>query len=405
MKIKKLSLTLAIFLLLTAFKPATKSEIVQSNWVRKGIDRAQFQLKAMAKTIEGMKPDSAIFPRSYSKEEKMKWAGKHDWTSGFYPGSLWYAYELTGDSSIGVYARKFTNQLNSIQFYRGNHDVGFMMYCSYGNAIRLKPQATDELVLVNTAKSLASRFSPVTKTIRSWDFGTWSYPVIIDNMMNLELLYWASNDTKDEKYKNIAIQHADATIKNHFRKDFSSYHVVSFDAATGGVESKETHQGFSDLSAWARGQAWGLYGFTFSYRETREQRYLDQAKAIASFIMNNPATPADLIPYWDYNAPDIPKSPRDASAAAITASALLELSKLVPDGKPYFNYAEKILKTLSGDEYLAQKGENNGFILMHSVGSFPHNSEVNAPIIYADYYYLEGLKKYLEIINKNKTSF
>jgi uncharacterized protein YyaL (SSP411 family) len=257
--------------------------------------------------------------------------------------------------------------------------------------------------LVNAAKSLASRFSPVTQTIRSWDFGTWSYPVIIDNMMNLELLFWASRKTMDDSYKNMAILHADATIKNHYRKDFSSYHVVSYDRTTGRIESKETHQGFSDSSAWARGQAWGLYGFTFCYRETHEQRYLDQAKAIASFIMNNPVTPTDLIPYWDYNAPDIPNAPRDASAGAITAAALLELSKLVPDGKSYFNYAEKILKSLSGDAYLARKGTNNGFILMNSVGSFPHKSEVNASISYADYYYLEGLKKYLEITKLKKS--
>ena len=400
MKIIRSSFVFGIFLLVAAFKPATKNE--ETDWVKKGIDRAHSQLMAMAKSIEGLKSDTAVFPRSFSKEGKMLWVGKHDWTSGFYPGSLWYAYELTGDSTLGKYARKLTNQLKSIQNYRGTHDVGFMMYCSYGNAFRLKPQVSDEPVLVNAAKSLASRYSPVTKTIRSWDFGKWSYPVIIDNMMNLELLFWASRTTKNDSYKNMAIQHADATIKNHYRKDFSCYHVVSYDPTTGKIESKETHQGFSDSSAWARGQAWGLYGFTFCYRETHEYRYLDQARAIASFIMNNSATPADLIPYWDYNAPDIPNAPRDASAAAITAAALLELSKLVPDGKPYFMYAEKILKTLSSDGYLARKGTNNGFILMNSVGSFPEKSEVSSAINYADYYYLEGIKKYLEITKLKK---
>ena len=400
MKIKRSSMILVLFFLATAFKPATKNE--ETNWVKKSIARAQSQLMAMAKTIELMKSDTAVFPRSFSNEGKMLWVGTHDWTSGFFSGSLWYMYELTGDSTVGKYARKFTNQLTGIQYYRGTHDLGFMMYCSYGNALRLKRQATDGSVLVNAAKSLASRFSPVTQTIRSWDFGKWSYPVIIDNMMNLELLFWASRKTKDDSYKNMAILHADATIKNHYRKDFSSYHVVSYERTTGRIESKETHQGFSDSSAWARGQAWGLYGFIICYRETHEQRYLDQARAIASFIMNNPATPADLIPYWDYNAPDIPNAPRDASAATIIATALLELSKLVPDGKPYFKYAEKILKSLSGDAYLAKKGTNNGFILKNSIGSFPDKSEVNASITYADYYYLEGLKKYLEITKQKK---
>lgn len=395
MEFKRSSLVLGLFLFLTSFKPVSKNE--EANWVSKSIIRARYQLMAMAQKIDGLKSDTAVFPRSYTTEGKMLWVGKYDWTSGFYPGSLWYIYELTGDTVIRNYARKFTDQLSSVQYFRGTHDVGFMMYCSYGNALRLNSISKDESVLVNTAKSLASRFSPVTKTIRSWDFGKWSYPVIIDNMMNLELLFWASRTTKDDLYKSIAIQHADATLKNHFRKDFSSYHVVSYDRTTGKIESKETHQGFSDSSAWARGQAWGLYGFTFCFRETHEQRYLDQARAIASFIMNNHATPPDLIPYWDYNAPDIPNAPRDASAAAITASALLELSKLVPDGKPYFKYAEKILKTLSGDAYLTRKASNNGFVLLNSVGSFPDKSEVNASINYADYYYLEGLKKYIEI--------
>ena len=367
-------------------------------WAEQAIETAGYQLKMMASQTDKLRGDSALFPRSV-REGQIRLTDAKDWTSGFFAGALWYEYELTNDTTLLKEARKYTDLLESIQFYTGNHDVGFMMYCSYGNALRLAAQAGDDTVLVNTAKSLISRYNPVVKAIRSWDFGEWSYPVIIDNMMNLELLFWASEHTGDPVYRDIAIAHANTTMKNHFREDMSSYHVVSYNPQNGEVESKGTFQGYSDESAWARGQAWGLYGYTMCYRFTKNPEYLDCAKAIAKYIMHNPNTPSDLIPYWDYNAPDIPAAPRDASAAAVTASALLELSGLATNGEAYFNYAEKILKSLSSDAYLAKKGENNGFIMMHSVGHLPANSEIDTPLIYADYYYLEAIKRYLDIVN------
>lgn len=364
-------------------------------WLKNAIDVAAFQTKFLISKVDSMKSDTAIFPRSI-RNGKLRCEEKEDWTSGFFPGTLWYVYELTGDTATKHAARKYTNMLRDVQYQTNTHDLGFMMYCSYGNALRLAPEQGDDIVLVNAAESLSSRFSTVTGTIKSWDFPEWHYPVIIDNMMNLEMLFWASRNTKDPIYKNIGIRHANTTMKNHFRKDYSSYHVVDYNPVDGKVIAQKTFQGFSDNSSWARGQAWGVYGYTVCYRETKDVRYLRQAKHIAAYIMLNVKTD-DLVPYWDYNAPDIPNAPRDASAAAVTASAFLELSKYVENGQIYVDYAAKILKNLSTDKYLAEKGTNQGYILKHSVGSYPHHSEVDVPLMYADYYYLEGLIRLMEI--------
>ena len=385
MKQKFITLSLAVITLFSIQSCKNKA------WVEESIDTAAYQLKMQAVEIA----DSAKLPRSI-RNGQIRLENIYDWTSGFFPGSLWFMYELSEDDFYKKQATKYTDLLYDLKDYRDTHDLGFMIYCSYGNAFRLTGDTADARVMVQTADNLASRFSPVTKTIRSWNFGEWQYPVIIDNMMNLELLFWASKYTGDPKYKEIAIAHANTTMKNHFRPNMSSYHVVDYDTISGNVISKGTFQGYSDSSAWARGQAWGLYGYIVCYRETKDPQYLDFSEKIAAFIMTNVQTD-DLIPYWDYNAPDIPNAPRDASAASVTASAMIELSTQARDGQKYDDYAEKILKSLSSDQYLAKKGENKGFILMHSVGHFPANSEIDTPINYADYYYLEALKRYMEI--------
>ncbi|WP_018625862.1 glycoside hydrolase family 88 protein [Niabella aurantiaca] len=330
-------------------------------------------------------------------------ANYRDWTTGFFPGSLWYGYELTGNKALATAARRFTLALDSIRYLTNTHDLGFMLYCSYGNAYRITKDHTYLPVLQDGARHLAARFSPKTGVIRSWDFGKWRYPVIIDNMMNLEYLYWAAGQFKQPGYTKIASTHAITTMKNHFRKDYSSYHVVDYDPTTGKVLSKGTHQGVTNESAWARGQAWGLYGYAMCYAQTKNPAFLTQAKHIASFIMNHSNMPKDKVPVWDFdvhNAYDVDedgRAPRDASAAAVIASSLLDLSTEVKDGKMYFDYAEDILKSLSSDKYLAAPGDNHFFILKHSVGAFLFNSEIDTPINYADYYYLEALKKYAAI--------
>lgn len=362
-------------------------------WVDESIDTAAYQLNQLATEIA----DSAKLPRSI-KNGQVRLEDLYDWTSGFFPGSLWYTYELTKDEKFKDQAIKYTNLLYNLKDFTGTHDLGFMVYCSYGNGFRLTGDTSYIHVMVKTADNLISRFDSTTQTIRSWDFGDWQYPVIIDNMMNLELLFWTSDYTKNPIYREIALRHADTTMKNHYRADYSSYHVIDYDTITGEVRSKGTFQGYADESAWARGQAWGLYGYVVCYRYTKDQKYLDFAENIADYIMKNVKT-EDKIPYWDYNAPDIPNAPRDASAAAITASALLELKDMVKDGSKYYAYAETILKNLSGEQYLAKKGENKGFILMHSVGHLPANSEIDTPLNYADYYYLEALKR-IKTVNK-----
>jgi hypothetical protein len=279
---------------------------------------------------------------------------------------LWYAYQLTGIEDLKKSAAKFTNYLHPVKDYKGTHDIGFMMNCSYGNAYRLAPADSIRQILVQTADNLCGRFDSNIGCIRSWDFGKWNFPVIIDNMMNLDLLFYVNHLTNDPKNND------------------------------GSVEMKCTHQGKNDDSSWARGQAWGIYGYTSCYRESKDAAFLQQAKDIAALIMTRVKTD-DAIPLWDYDAPDTPETPRDASAASVTASALIELSTLVEDGQVYFDYAEKLLKSLSSDAYLAKIGTNQGFILMHSTGSLPNGSEIDTPINYADYYYLEALARYMQV--------
>lgn len=363
-------------------------------WVRDAKSTAASQLASTAAKYDG----HGLFPRTYENGEVVL-VDPLDWTSGFFPGSLWLMYELTGDAALRKYAESYTARLHDIQYYDGTHDLGFMVFCSYGNQYRILKDSVSAAAIVQASEMLISRMDPSVGLIRSWDFGTWNYPVIIDNMMNLEMLFWASGFTGNPKYRDVAVRHADNTIRNHYRDDYSSYHVVSYND-DGSVESRGTYQGWSDDSAWARGQAWGLYGYTMCYRETGMERYLDHARKQAAFIINHPNMPDDLVPYWDFDAPDIPHSPRDASAAAVIASALLELSTLdsTPQAKHYFDYAEKILRNLSGREYIAAGDNNGGFILKHSVGFLPKGVEIDAPLNYADYYYLEGLKRYVSIL-------
>ncbi|MEE9361292.1 MAG: glycoside hydrolase family 88 protein [Cellulophaga sp.] len=337
--------------------------------------------------------EGLIIPRTI-QDKKTVLVSPYDWTSGFFPGSLWYLYALTNDVTWKSRAVRYTESLDTIQYWEGNHDVGFIMECSYGNALKNFESKPYEKVIVQTAKSLATRFRPNAGILQSWESNKkWDCPVIIDNMMNLELLFHATKISKDSTYYNIAVTHANTTLKNHFRTDNSSYHVLNYDTETGEILNRNTHQGYADESSWARGQAWGLYGFTVSYRETKDSTYLEHAMKIANFIMTNPQLPSDKIPYWDYNVPKTKDTPRDASAAAITASALYELSSFVPSNEKnkYLEWANGIIKSLSSPAYFAKEGENNGFLLEHSVGSLPHDSEVDVPLNYADYYFLEAL--------------
>ncbi|TCC95868.1 glycoside hydrolase family 88 protein [Pedobacter hiemivivus] len=331
-----------------------------------------------------------VSPRTVEKG-KLVMVKSSDWTSGFFAGELWYLYEYTKDPKWMDLAKLYTEKIKKEQFNIGTHDLGFMMYCSFGNGYRLTGDTAYRSVIIQSAKSLSKRFNPVAGVIKSWDHqkAKWKYPVIIDNMMNLELLFEATKLTGDSTFYKIAVSHADQTLRNHFRPDYSSWHVLDYDTSTGKVTQKLTAQGYSNESAWARGQAWALYGFIMCYRETHNETYLNQAKGIAKFILNNKTTPADGIPYWDDHDPKIPNTSKDASAAAITAAALYELDAYVPNGG-YKKSADHLLYSLN-KFYTSKVGSNKGFILEHSTGHRPANSEIDVPINYADYYYLESL--------------
>ena len=390
-------------------------------------DTAMKKEKPFAKEIEFAKKqtnntlaiakDPTRIPRTTKEDGKLHTVGIYNWTSGFFAGNLWYLYKLTGEKKWKDEAVKWTEALDTIQYWSGNHDVGFMIYCSYGNGIRFDNRKQYEKVVVQTAESLCKRFNPKTKCIKSWNYRKawngeteWFYPVIIDNMMNLELLFEASLISGNNKYRDIAVIHANTTMKNHYRDDYSCYHVIDYDQETGEIKDKATCQGFSDNSSWARGQAWGFYGYVLCYRYTKDPKYLDFAKKIANYIMNNKYLPADKVPLWDYHVnqdgyvaewdykPENFKSiPRDASAAAITASAMFELHKYAEGDKTYFNDGLTLLKSLS-KSYMADPAKNKYFVLDHSVGSIPHGGEIDVPLVYADYYFMEAIDRYRELI-------
>jgi unsaturated chondroitin disaccharide hydrolase len=337
------------------------------------------------------------FPKTYhAKEDRLETSGSEWWCSGFYPGTLLYLHQETKDTALLSEAERIMTVLEKEKHNTSTHDLGFMMFCSFGNALQIAPKPEYRDILLTSARSLSTRFNPTVGCIKSWDSKPSDFLVIIDNMMNLKLLFWATQVSGDSSFYKIAVTHANTTINNHFRPDYSSYHVVNYNPSTGAVQQKRTAQGYSDSSAWARGQAWGLYGFTETYRETRDKKYLDQAIRIADFLLRHPNLPADKIPYWDFNAPNIPDALRDASAAAIMASALLELSGYAAGDRKreYFAVAETILKNLSSDIYKAKPGTNGGFLLKHGVGHLPNKSEVDVPLTYGDYYYVEAMRRY-----------
>lgn len=354
-----------------------------------------FAAKQYEGILERVGAEKVKLPRTF-EGGAVKTVPARDWTSGFFPGALWLVYEQTGDAAMKTAAEDFTKRVESIQHFKDHHDVGFMLGCSYGEGLRITGQADYRAVLIQGARSLSTRYKPETGLIRSWDAKEWKYPVIVDNMMNLELLWYAHKQTGEAAFREIALNHADKTLANHFRPDGSSFHLVDYDPATGGVLKKQTVQGAADDSAWARGQAWGLHGYATMARLTSEGRYLEQARKIAAFVMTHPNMPEDGVPFWDFNAPGIPDAPRDASAAAVMACGFLELSDVTrgEESAKYRAFAEKQLRSLASPAYRAALGENGNFLLKHSVGHKLQGTEVDVPLNYADYYFLKALSRY-----------
>jgi hypothetical protein len=368
--------------------------------IDKCLESALLSAKLMSASL-GENP--TVLPRSTDKTGQLTTSAPDWWTSGFYPGELWYLYEYSRSSELKNLAIKYSNLVEDQKYATDNHDIGFMLYCSFGNGLRLTNDVRYKEILTTAAQSLMKRYNPTVGLIRSWDFNKdiWQYPVIIDNMMNLELLFWAAKETKNTEMYQAAVSHADKTLEHHFRPDYSCWHVVSYDTVTGLPHIKQTHQGLNDSSSWARGQAWALYGYTMVYRETGEKRFLNQANNIARYIMTHSSIPADKVPLWDFDASC--NAPRDASAAALIASSLIELADFVPEKQiNYLKFAEQQLLSLSSREYSAEPGTNANFILKHSVGNYPAGYEIDAPLSYADYYYVEALIRYRNILIRCK---
>lgn len=350
------------------------------------------------KTAKGNK----VNPRSIDKDGNLVLVGPKDWCSGFFAGTLWQMYQYSHMQFWRENAVSNTWLIESAKWHKGTHDLGFMIGDSFGKAYQLTGEQSYRDVMLQAARTLCTRYSPKVGCIRSWDHNAdrWTFPVIIDNMMNLEILFEAYKLTGDKSFYDIAVSHANVTIKNHFRDDYSSYHVVDYDPVTGTVRSRVTHQGYSDDSFWSRGQGWALYGYTMCYRYTHDLRYLEQAKNIAKFLFSLKNMPEDGIFFWDMKDPSIPDVPRDASAAALVASAFYELQAYVGAelGKQYIAYADKIVNSLI-DHYQAPVGSNQGFLLLHSTGNKPANSEIDVPINYADYFYMEALRRKSMLVN------
>ena len=385
-----------LFIAVITVNAQSKTKFKLNKQLLKEIDNnfieAANQYKVLMKNLPADK-----FPKTYFPETgKYEFSNSGWWCSGFYPGTLLFLYQQTKDAVLYNEALRILIPLKKEESNTKTHDLGFMMYCSFGNANLIDPKQAYKDILLNSAKSLATRFSPTVGCIKSWDGKPDEYLVIIDNMMNLKLLFWATQVSGDSSFYKIAVTHANTTIKNHFRNDNSSYHVINYNVTSGAVQQKRTAQGFADESAWARGQAWGLYGYTETYRETKDKKYLEQADKIANFILSHPNLPADKIPYWDFNAPGIPSALRDASAGAIMASSLLELCTYVNknDAQKYFKAAETMLKSLSSAEYKAAATTNGGFIIKHGVGHNPNKTEIDVPLTYGDYYFIEAMMRY-----------
>ncbi len=363
-------------------------------FVNKSLSYATAQAK---KTLKDIPDPSKNIPRNVGKDtDKWRYVDFRDWTSGFWGGTLWYLYEFSGEEQLKKEADHYSRLLTPLAFEKAfDHDLGFQIFCSFGNGYRLTADPEYKTIILAAADTLASLFNPKAGTILSWPRNIQLYGghnTIIDNMINLELLFWASKNGPNKTLDNVAVRHAETTMVNHFREDHSSYHVVVYDTLSGHKIKGLTHQGFADNSMWARGQAWAIYGYTMVYKETGQPEFLEFAKKVTDIYLKR--LPADLIPYWDFDAPGIPHVPRDASAAAIVASALLDLSDLVDNKKIarlYKNKAIGMLRELSTDRY--QSRDRNTAILIHSTGHHPNGSEIDASINYADYYYVEALMK------------
>ena len=385
-----------LFVILLSIFTSCKTETENPKKSEKELDTSYNVDSALENRYQKLlsyKVDSLSFPRSYNPNDAIiLGVPSKNWTSGFYAGNLWQIYEITGKPEYKALAKKWTAFIEKEKFNNRTHDMGFKVFNSFGQGLKHEDNQEYKDIIIKSAQTLSTRFNNTVGSIRSWDFNKerWDFPVIIDNMMNLELLFDATRISKDSSFHNLAIQHANTTLKNHFRPNNSTWHVLDYNPDNGTVRMRVTHQGINDDSSWARGQGWAIYGFTMAYRYTKDEKYLNQAKATASFFLNHKNLPEDGIPYWDFDAPNIPNEPRDVSAGAIVASALIELYGYTKD-ETYLDYSKKFLKNVQTTNYILPTNLDVPFILDHSSGDWSKRSEMDEPIVYGDYYFLEAL--------------
>ncbi|CAM3327312.1 glycoside hydrolase family 88 protein [Zobellia roscoffensis] len=386
----RVRLQLILFLSVLIMSCASQKKEVQPFSAEKVLDQNVEKIKEVQQTVNNVDQ----FPRNIPKgQTNWEMVGVRDWCSGFWPGVLWYAYEQSNDSELKESAMKSTEALKPIAYSSAeNHDIGFMLYCSYGNGYRLTGNEEYKKVLLAAADTLATLYNPNVGSILSWPIkkDEYKHNTIVDNMMNLELLFWAAKNGGSQNLYDLSESHAQVTMDYLVREDASMFHLGSFDDETGEFLKGVTHQGYADDSMWARGQTWGIYGFAVAYRETGNKDFLKTSIQLTDHFIER--LPEDGIPYWDFDDPKIPESPKDASAAAVAACGMLELSELVEEEaqkEKYFNAAKKLIEILSTDAYLS--GDTNQALLLHSTGHHPRNSEIDMPIVYADYYYMEAL--------------
>lgn len=395
--LRKLIGILTVPLILTACTGA-EAENVNVN-VDEDLDYCATQINRSLKVLHSADTaDYTMMPRNITGEDTTwhcRKATADEWCAGFWPGILWYDYEMSHDELVREEAERYTASLEYLSKQPAfDHDLGFLMFCSYGNGYRITGNPKFKQVILDTADSLATLYNPRVGTILSWPRNVeilGGHNTIMDNLMNLEMLFWAAKNGGDHRLYDIAVKHAETTMKYNFRPDYTSYHVAVYNPESGEFIKGMTHQGYADNSMWARGQAWGIYGYTMVYRETRDPRFLDFACKVTDVYLSR--LPKDYIPYWDFDDPDIPNAPRDASAACVVASALLELQGYCDEEKAstYSDAAMHMLASLATENY--RSGDKRTSFLDHSTGHHPAGSEIDAAIIYADYYYIEALSR------------
>ena len=374
----------------------------------------------VGKALKSLQPyDYNMMPRNILKGQT-RWncrkAKAQEWCSGFWAGILWMDYgcmqgagskeKEAGRKEIRKAAEGYTQAMTFLEKEPVfDHDLGFLVINSFLKGYEQTGNDEYKRIALVAADSLATIFNAKVGTIASWPRHIKTYGghnTIMDNMMNLELLFWAAENGGSPLLKDIAISHATTTMRNHFRPDGSCYHVAVYDTLTGDFIRGVTHQGYADHSMWARGQSWAIYGYTMVYRYTHDPIFLSFAQKVTDIYLKRlRETSDDMVPLWDMDDPRGIEAPKDASAACIVASALLELSQYLDGwrGKTYRDAAEKMLTDLSTEKY--QSRDRNVAFLMHSTGHHPAGSEIDASIIYADYYYIEALSR-LKALNERR---